>query len=115
VEHPTEDTDDLIGEVRGLRGDVRALNSTVADERRGRKLTNRLAAVLVVALMAIGVNWVRDGRTTCAEKRERAAVADERVLIVVRRASIYANLTEAERADFRGQVVADLNKLPPPC
>jgi hypothetical protein len=110
---------DLIAEVRGLRGDVRDLKDTVAEERRGRKLLLVVGgAVVVVALLLIGVvgvNWVRDGRVTCAERTRTRTEIRAAISVAVDRGARALGATDEERLSVRDDVDdAVLAAYPPP-
>lgn len=60
---------DLRDEVRGLRGDVQA-------ERRGRRVTQTLAAIVVTVALVGGAGWIADLRAT-VERRDAEAAARE--------------------------------------
>jgi len=100
--------------IDGLREDVRA-------ERRGRRTTQVLGALVAVAALTVasvlGFNYLQAGRTTCAEKRARAAVADQRVLLAIDRvaAGPYVRMPASDRRVLAEGISKDLEKLPAPC
>lgn len=105
--------------LQALRESIDGLRADVREERRGRRTTQVLGALVVAAVLivasVVGVNYVQAGRTTCSDKKERAAAADQRALIVLDAAAEFSDLTETQRESVRRFVTNKLEELPPPC
>lgn len=105
----------LTAEIRGLRTDVR-------EERRGRRLSIALMAVVVVTGLLVGGLVIRADRTDGRRDAKAACITrtDGRrdVRAAIRKAvdvvAVYADIPADERADLLDRVtVAMLEEIPP--
>jgi len=88
--------------------------------RRTRRLIWLVAGVLLVVTgigSLLGYERVTRNETTCAEKLQRADVADQRVLIAVNHlaGTEYVRMPDAEREQMTADLERQLDQLPPPC
>lgn len=111
---------DLATEIRGMRSDFRGGFAKLERERVGRRGTNRLAVIIVIAVLVVlavlGGAYVQQGRVTCETRiasREDtragiAAAADE--------VASFAAVPDEDRAELNRRVAARVRaELPNPC
>lgn len=73
-----DDTEDLASVLADLRDEVRGLRHDVQQERRGRSLTQRLAALVVVVAFIGGAGWIIDTRAAVNRREaERCSTRHE--------------------------------------
>lgn len=117
----TDDFEELTDVLADLRDEVRGLRSDVQSERRGRRLTMWLAALVVAVTLAVGAGYIADLRATaqqsCASRGESRA--DVRAMGVALTAYI---VDEAEVEGVRAteiiegaQRIANETLPPPDC
>lgn len=103
--------------------ELRAVRTTIMDERRGRRLSIRLTGVAygVVVLFIVGflVNWRSDearySRVTCVERTARAQQIRDAIVTGVDAVAVYLEAEDHERAEVERVVdEAVRRELPPP-
>lgn len=103
--------------------ELRAVRTTIMDERRGRRLSIRLTAVAygVVVLFIVGflVNWRSDearySRVTCVERTARAQQIRDAIVTGVDAVAVYLEADSRERAEVERVVDEAVRlELPPP-
>ena len=122
----TDDTPELVAEVRGLRTDVRALLTVVDAEREGRRQSQALAErsrrwlrAAVVLLVVVGSLWIydlrRDAQLSCSTRTRSRTEIRATVVAIVDEVARYVELAASERATLldRAEQRA-IEELPPP-
>ncbi len=110
---------DLATEIRGMRQDFRQGFLRIERERIGRRMTNRLAALVIVGVLvvaaAVGVSYVNQGRITCAQRAESRSDTRAAIAIAIDEGARALDASNDERTALGERVAAAvLRELPPP-
>lgn len=107
-----------------LMVEVRRATGTLADERKGRKLSMRLAAVAVsIGLLLptlVIIRWRADdarySRQTCSQRIERSEQLRSAIIAAADAVALYVEVDDADRREVLEAVdEAVRGELPPPC
>lgn len=117
---PTADElEELTDVLADLRDEVRGLRQDVQSERRGRRLTMWLAAVVVGAVLVAGAGWIADLRAeaaqSCASRGESRADVRAMGVALTSYAVEEAGVSPARAVEIiEGAERIAIETLPPP-
>lgn len=103
--------------------ELRAVREVVMQERRGRRITGRLAYLVALSVMLVigGLVWsdrvddARYSRSTCGQRIERSGQIHDAIVVAVDAIALYVNVPPEERRgllDAADKAVSA--ELPPP-
>lgn len=103
--------------------ELRTLRQVVVDERRGRRLTGRLAGLVLLSIVLVlgGLVWsdrvddARYSRSTCGQRIERSQQIHDAIVAGVDAIAVYVDASSTERREVIAAVdEAVSDELPPP-
>lgn len=103
--------------------ELRAVREVVMQERRGRRLTGRLAVLMMAAIVLVlgGLVWsdrvddARYSRSTCGQRIERSGQIHDAIVAGVDAIAVYVDASAVERREVLAAVDKAVRaELPPP-